>query len=149
MAPMTTRWNPFKTLPRFDPAPDFDNLFRGFGLRPMLREMDLSPEIRMDVNEDETFYRVKAEMPGVDKDDIEVSIDGNQVSISAEVKHDPEKKNGERELHSERYYGRIYRSFTLPTDVDAGKADARYDGGVLTLTLPKQPNGQSRRLAIR
>ena len=91
---------------------------------------------------------MKAEIPGVDKNDIDVSIDGNQVSISAEVKRETSKKDDERDICTERYYGQVYRSFSLPGDVDSEKADARYENGLLTLTLPKKENGSARKLTV-
>jgi HSP20 family protein len=84
----------------------------------------------------------------VRKEDIDITIDGNQVSITAEARRQTEKKDGNREVCSERYYGQVFRSFSLPTDVDDAKADARYENGVLSLHLPKKPNGQQRRIKI-
>ncbi len=142
-----TRWNPFKSLTGFDPATSFEDMFRG--LRPAWRDFDISPEVRIDVSEDEKVYKVKAEIPGVDKKDIEVSIDGNEVAISAEVKRETKKKEGEKEIYTDRYYGKVYRSFTLPSDLDSAKAEARYEDGVLRLTLPKVAgNGHSRKIAV-
>ena len=91
---------------------------------------------------------MKAEIPGVTKDDISVAIDGNQVSISAEVKKEKEEKEGEKVLHSERYYGSVYRSFTLPMDVDQSKSEAKYANGVLELTLPKKAGAAAKQLEI-
>lgn len=145
---MLTRWNPFKPMTRFDPSLDFDDLFRNFAARPTLRDFDMAMDVRIDVNEDDKSYKVHAEIPGVKKDDIEVSVDGNQVSISAETRHESRKKEGEREIYSERYTGKIYRSFTLPSDVDDSKAQAHYEDGVLNLTLPKKGNGQTRRITV-
>ena len=142
-----TRWNPFKTAAGFDPMTPFDDLFRGLGARPW-RELDVAPDMRIDVGEDDTTFTVKAEIPGVAKDDIEVSAEGNQVSISAEVKRETGKQNDEKDVYSERYYGRVYRSFTLPCELDSSKADARYDNGVLTLKLPKKQNGATRRIVV-
>jgi len=144
---MLTHWNPAKALARFDPTADLDDVLRGFGLRPW-RDADVAPTIRLDVSEDENNYRVKAEIPGVEKEDIELAIDGNQVSISAEVKHESKKSQGETELYSERSYGKSRRVFSLPVDVDGSKAEARYEKGVLAVTLPKKQNGQSRRVSI-
>ena len=90
-----------------------------------------APEIKMDVSEDEKGYRVKAEIPGVKKEDIKVSIDGNQVSIGAEVKKETEEKKGETVIRSERYYGNQFRAFTLPQDIDQSKAEAKYEDGLL------------------
>ena len=143
-----TRWNPLKSLSRLDPAAEFDDFFRGFGLRPAWSNFEVLPDMRLDVSEDEKAYRVKAEIPGVDKKDIDLSIDGNQILISAEVKRDTKKKEGEKDICSERYYGKMYRAFSTPTDVDGTKAEARYESGVLTLTLPKKSNGQSRKIAV-
>lgn len=143
-----THWNPFKSAVRFDPVASFDDLFRGLGIRPMSRELEVAPEIRIDVNEDDKAYRIKAEMAGVDKNDIEVSVEGNQVTISAEVKRETKKKDNEKELYTERYYGKVFRSFTLPSELDGAKADAHYEHGVLSLTLPKKSNGGSRKIAV-
>ena len=142
-----SRFNPFKAITRLEPSANFDDLFRSMGMRPW-RDSDGMPDVRIDVAEDDKAYSVKAEIPGVDKKDIDVSVDGNQVSISAEVKREKERKDGEKEIYTERYYGRVFRSFTLPGDVDAAKASAQYDSGVLTLTLPKQPNGNARKISI-
>ena len=130
----------------------FDVAFRDFFrnmMRPASFELEAtSPEIRLDLKETEKAYTVHAEIPGVNKEDIEVSIDGNVVSIRAEVKREKEEK-GETMLRSERYYGAMMRSFTLATDVDETAATAKYTDGVLELTLPKKPGGASRRLQVQ
>ena len=123
----------------------FRDFFRNM-MRPMSLELEASaPEIRLDLKETEAAYAVHAEIPGVKKEDIEVSIDGNVVSIRAEVKREKEDK-GETMLRSERYYGAMTRSFTLATDVDEKTASAKYADGVLELTLPKKAGSSSRRL---
>jgi HSP20 family protein len=138
---------------RWDPFDDIDDLFKGFFLRPMRMEPGEaagSPvRIRIDVKEDDKSYLVHAELPGVKKEDINVSIDGNQVSISAEVKRDREEKQGEKVLRTERYYGKVYRAFALAQDVDQEGANARYENGVLELTLPKKQAAAQRRLAVQ
>jgi HSP20 family protein len=138
---------------RWDPFDDIDDLFKGFFLRPMRMEPGEaagSPvKIRIDVKEDDKSYLVHAELPGVKKEDINVSIDGNQVSISAEVKRDREEKQGEKVLRTERYYGKVYRAFALAQDVDQDGANARYENGVLELTLPKKQAAAQRRLAVQ
>ncbi|SEI93976.1 Hsp20/alpha crystallin family protein [Frateuria terrea] len=144
---MLARWNPMKSLARGDTA-DFDDLFRTFGLRPMFRDLDVAPEIRIDVNESEEAYDIDADLPGVRKEDIDVTVDGNQVSITAEARRESERKNGGREVRTERYYGRVFRSFSLPTDVDDAKANARYENGVLSLHLPKKEDGHQRRIKV-
>ena len=105
-------------------------------------------EIKLDVKESNGTYTVQAEMPGVRKDDIQVQIDGSRVAISAEVKRESEKKEGERVLRSERYYGSIARSFTLANEIDEAQAAAKFEDGVLTLTLPKKAAPASKRLQI-
>lgn len=127
----------------------FDDLFKGFLVRPV--RFGDQPEmqmIRMDVKEDNGNYTVHAEMPGVKKEDIHVSIEGNNVSISAETKRESEQKEGEKVLRSERYYGKVYRSFTLDREVDEANAKARFENGVLELVLPKKATGAARKLLV-
>lgn len=142
-----TRWSPFKALSRFEQAAPFDDFIRTLGLRPQWAELE-APDVRIDVAENDGAYRVKAEIPGVDKNDIDVSISGNQVAISAEIKRESKKKDDERDIYMERYYGQVYRSFSLPDEVDSSKASAHYESGVLTLELPKKGNGSARKLTI-
>jgi len=140
-------------IKRYDPfdltIEPFDDLFRGF-FRPVRFEgQPQQMSIKMDVKEDDKCYTVHAEIPGVKKEDIHVTIEGNQVSISAEVKKEKEEKQGEKVLRSERYYGKVYRSFSLGSDVDEGKAVAKYNDGVLDLTLPKKAGAAAKKLAIQ
>ncbi len=138
-----TRYDPF------DVDRVFDDFFKGFLVRPMRMEgMPRAPEIKMDVHESDKSYTVKAEIPGVKKEDIQVSIDGNTVSISAEVKKESEQKEGEKVIRSERYYGQVARSFSLASDIDEGGAQAKYTDGVLELTLPKKAAASAKRLTI-
>ena len=126
----------------------FDELFRGF-LAPVRRESADAPAmIKIDVTENDKGYVVHAEIPGVRKDDIHVTIEGNQVSISAETKRESQKKEGERVLRTERYYGSSYRSFVLPTEIDESASEAKYDNGVLELKLAKKAAVTGRKLAI-
>ena len=139
-------------ITRWDPFEDIDDLFRGVFLRPMRLESQEGAQgmrLKMDVKEDEKAFTVHAEVPGVKKEDIHISIDGNQVSITAEVKREKEERQGEKVLRSERYYGKVYRSFTLAQDVDQDGANARYENGVLELTLPKKAACAQRRLTVR
>jgi HSP20 family protein len=144
---LPTRWNPFRQMNRFDPLGDFEDLFRGMALRPLSRQDENAMEMRMDITEDDKAYRITVDMPGVKKENVDVSVDGNQVTISAEITREQSSDN-EKQLYSERYSGKAYRSFSLPTEVDSGKSEARYDGGVLKLTLPKKATGGSRHLSI-
>lgn len=136
-------------LTRYNPVDDaFDDLFRGFFMRPVRMEGVPEMQIKMDVKEDDKAYTVHAEIPGVKKDDIHVTIEGDHVAISAEVKNEKEVKDGEKVLRSERYYGKVSRAFTLGQDVDEETAQAKYSDGVLELTLPKKAVAKSKRLAI-
>lgn len=143
-----TRFNPFRNLARIDNPSAFDDVLRNFALSPLWRESaDAGPDMPIDITEDDNAYRIKAEIPGVDKNDIEVSVAGNQVAISAEAKREVEKKDA-KQIVVERAYGRAYRAFTLPSDVDDKRTEARYDKGVLSLTLPKKGNGGARKIAV-
>ena len=106
-------------------------------------------QIKLDVSEDDKAFTVHAEIPGVKKEDIHVSIDGSQVAISAEVKNRKETREGEKLIRSERFYGKLSRVFTLAQDVDEAVADARYSDGVLTLYLPKQTVSKTKSLTIK
>ena len=133
----------------YDPfGPRFNRLFANLMARPMLFDEKDWMELKLDVTEDEKNYVVRADVPGVKKEDIKVDIDGNSVSISAEVKRDKEEKKGENVVYSERYEGKMFRSFTLDRDVDEKAAQAKYADGVLELTLPKKANGSAKRLTI-
>jgi HSP20 family protein len=110
-------------------------------------DVNLPADIRVDVSENDKEYLVSAEIPGANKDDIRVSIDGNYVSISADIKKDKEEKHG-RSLVRETYRGNVSRGFTLATDVDDKAAVAKLENGVLHLTLPKREGSGSRTLKI-
>ena len=142
-----TRHSPFSVSDPFEMNDPLDSLFRGF-FRPVRMDKEM-PQFRMDVKEDDASYAVHAEIPGVNKDDIHVSIDGNTVSISAEVKKRTEQKDGEKMLRCERYFGRVGRSFALESEVDEAAASARYQDGVLELVLPKKKAAVARRLAVQ
>ena len=105
--------------------------------------------MRVDVSEANGGYLVKADLPGVPKESIHVDIDGNRVTIRAEVKRESEQKEGERVLRSERYYGAFARSFALTDEIDEDKASAKYENGVLELSLPKKAVAGARRLSIQ
>jgi len=134
-------------ITRVDP---FDDLFRGFFVRPVdfNQQPQPAPSITMDVKEQGDNYLVHAELPGVRKEDIHVVVDGSLVSISAEIKQNKEVKEGERVLRSERYFGKVSRSFQLGQDIDDSKAVAKFNDGILELTLPKRTASPNRRLSI-
>ena len=135
----------------YDPFPEtaFDDLIRTF-LQPARssRSQAAQQSFRIDVSEDEKGYVVHAELPGVTKDDIQVTIDGHQVTIAAETKRD-ERREGGRALHVERYAGSLFRSFTLPTEVDEAQSGAKFENGVLELSLAKKVAQAGRKLAIQ
>lgn len=136
---------------RADPLEDF---FRGFFVRPVdfggtsLTAGAEAPQMRVDVKETPQSYEVHAELPGMNKEDIHVHIDGPVVSISAERKQEKEVKEGEKVLRTERYFGKVSRSFQLGQEIDEAKASAKFNDGVLELTLPKKAEAQARRLTI-
>ena len=142
------RFDPFRELVRYDPFRDND-FFRGFRMAPVYADMPDEPAIKLDVTEAGEAYTVKADMPGCRKEDIAVAVDGDEVSITAEVKREKEVKEGEKVLRSERYVGKQYRSFTLGHEIDQATAVAEFRDGVLTLTLPKKANGGSARLTVK
>lgn len=127
----------FETMLRrfFSPSP------LGFGHEPL--------QMRIDVSERPDAYLVKADIPGVKKDDIQVRVDGNHVQIDAEVQEEKEKRDGEKLLRSERYYGSISRSFSLAQDVDDARVQAKYADGVLSLELPKKPAASSKSITVQ
>jgi HSP20 family protein len=133
----------------YDPlSARFNRLFNNFFMHPaMFQEAD-SLELKLDVSENDKQYHIRVDIPGVKKEDIKVDVDGNRVCISAEVKRDKEEKKGDSVVFSERYEGKVYRSFTLDSPVDESTAQAAYRDGVLELTLPKKATGSTRRISI-
>ena len=146
-------------ITRFDPRIEYvgelvDDLFKGFLVRPLGFEGRGDggaqlPRAKVDVAEKNGAYLVSAELPGVKKEDIHVAIDGAQVTLEAEVKCEKEASKDERVLHSERMYGKVVRSFTLPQEVDESKAQAKFKDGVLELTLPKKAAAQRKEISIQ
>ena len=110
--------------------------------------MPAASQIRVDVTETGKEYAVHAEIPGVNKEDIQVSIEGNVVTLHTEIKQQDKQTEGEKVLRSERYYGAVSRSFQLPADIDEAAAKARYENGVLLLTLPKKISSAPQRLVV-
>jgi HSP20 family protein len=128
----------------------FDDFFRemspGYFIRPLHGDPLPSPgQIKLDVKDSDAAFLVQAEVPGVSKEDIHVAVDGNVVTVRAEVKQEDKSTSDEKLLRSERYFGAVSRSFQLPVDVDAAKAKAKYENGVLSLTLPKKPTAEGSR----
>ena len=138
--------DPFQDFARFDP---FRELAGWPRVKRWLNELPAEPAIRLDVTENEKCYRVRADLPGVKKEDIRVEIDGNQVSLSAEVKRETFEKKGEVVVHAERSYGQQFRSFVLEQPIDREKAEAIFRDGVLELTLPKDAAASAKRITIQ
>jgi HSP20 family protein len=138
-------------ITQLDPLDLVDDLFKGFFVRPVAFEGrgEAMPRIKVDVAEKNGSYVITAELPGVKKEDIQVTIDGSQVTLSAEVKREKEASEDERILHRERMYGKVTRSFTLPQEVDESKSEAKFRDGVLELTLTKKAAAQRKQLAIQ
>lgn len=131
----------------------FDDFFKdvapGFFVKPLHGDPLPSPaQIRIDVKEAPDAYTVQAEIPGVSKEDIHVVIDGPVVTLRAEVKQRDSQTQEEKVLRTERYYGSVARSFQLASEIDNEKSKAKYENGVLTLTLPKKAALAGQRLNI-
>jgi HSP20 family protein len=138
---------------RFDPFNDLvDDLFKGFLVRPVGyagNGGEVLPRMKVDIAEKNGAYTVTAELPGVRKEDIQVTIDGAEVTLSAEVKREKEVAKDERLLHAERSFGKATRSFSLPQEVDEAKAEAKFRDGVLELTLPKKAAAARKQVTIQ
>lgn len=149
MAKIVKRSPTLGDFARFDPLMSMDDWFKGFGLRPFLTDIETAPLIKVDVTENDSTYNIRAEIPGVRKEDIKVEVDGTRVSISAETKKEKEEKEGERVICRECYQGSSYRSFTLDSAVDEAKAEAKYENGILQLTLPKANAQTAKKIAVK
>jgi len=138
---------------RFDPFNDLvDDLFKGFLVRPMVYEGGqggVLPRLKVDVTESNGAYLVSAELPGVKKEDIQVAIDGAQVTLSAELKREKDINESDRLLHTERVFGKLSRSFALPQELDEARAEAKFRDGVLELTLPKKAAAARKAITIQ
>ena len=131
----------------------FDDFFKdvapGFFIKPLHGDaLPAASQIRVDVKENEKEYSVHAVIPGVNKEDLQVSVEGNIVTLRAEIRQQDKQTEGEKVLRSERYYGAVSRSFQLPADIDEAAAKARYENGVLLLTLPKKVSSTPQRLVV-
>ncbi len=131
-------------------ADPFDSAVRRM-FSPALFDAEAQPlKMRVDVSEKDDAYVIKADIPGVKKEDIHVRIDGNVVQIDAELNREKETRDkGDKLLRSERYFGSVSRSFSLAQDVDDARVEAKYADGVLSLSLPKKPAAQSKRVPVQ
>ena len=135
-------------LPSLWSGDPFDDVFRGLMKVPRWDPATEAPAIKLDVNENDQAYTVRADIPGVRKEDIHVTVEGRQVSISAEVKKESDEKKDGRVIRSERSMGYASRAFVLDHEVEADKVTAKYDNGVLSLSLPKRAGSRSGRVQI-
>jgi len=136
-----TRYDPFNEL--------VEDLFKGFFVRPVYEGRGAEPRVKIEVSENEGGYVVHAELPGVRKEDIDISIDGAQVTLATEFRREKEVGENERVLHSERAYGKLARSFELPQELDETKAEAKFRDGVLELKLPKKGAALRKQIAVQ
>lgn len=147
MARNLTRIDPLRDIARFDPFRGIDDIFREMRMMPSWANRETEALIPIDMQENDQTYTIKAEIPGVKKEDIKIDVNGNQISITAEVRREEDQKSGNM-VRSERFYGQQYRSFSLPQDVDDEKAEAKYQDGILQLTLPKKAAGSKKQIDI-
>lgn len=148
MANIVRRSPTLGDIARYDPFANIDDLFRSFGMRPLSIEGE-APAIKVDITEDDKSYKVRAEIPGVKKEDVKVQVEGNRVTISCETKQEKEEKEGERIIAREIYQGSSYRSFNMASEVDETKAEAKYENGMLELMLPKKEGTSARRIEVK
>ncbi|MBT9457977.1 MAG: Hsp20/alpha crystallin family protein [Burkholderiaceae bacterium] len=138
--------NALTRLERLDDM--FPELFRRLG-RPLQLSTEAPGDIRIEVTEHDKDYQVRAEIPGAKKEDIRVSVDGNYVSISAEVKKEKEEKSAGRVLLKETYFGSVSRGFSLAHEIDDKEVVAKLEDGVLKLTLPKREGARARAITVQ
>lgn len=129
---------------------DINRVFQGF-LSPMrwveeTTGTDLTPA--MDVKERDDAYVIKTEMPGVNKDDVSITLENGVLTITGESKSEKEEKEGERVLRQERRYGKFVRSLRLGTQIDEKGVKASYKDGVLELILPKAEEVKPKRITV-
>ena len=140
------------TLTRYEPlVNELDGLFNDF-FRPAFvldNNRVENTRIRVDVKETADAYTVHAEIPGVKKEDIAVEIEGNEVTIAAELKRETAPKEGEKWLRTERFHGKMGRRFALPQEIDETQANAKFADGVLELALPKKQAAAGRKVVVQ
>ena len=142
------RWDPMRELE--DMQNRLNRLF-GISAAPAgAREESFLGEWspRVDIQETDTEFLVKADLPEVKKDDVKVALQDGVLTVQGERKREKEEKSGEKVIRSERYFGQVQRSFTLQSDIDEGRAEAKFTDGVLNLSLPKRAPASARRLTI-
>jgi HSP20 family protein len=111
-------------------------------------DSDFAVTPSLDMHESDNQVMLTAELPGVDEKDIDISVSDDMLTISGEKKHEFERKEGDR-YRSERSYGKFARSVSLPFKIDADKVEAKFDRGVLKLTIPKPAEAQQQMKKIQ
>lgn len=146
MANNITRWNPFREMAAMQNM--MDRFFEDW--RPFMEEgRQTGNLLAIDVHEDENQYTVSTELPGVKPENINVRQEGEYLLIDAEILEHTTEHEGKRSLVKERRYGRFTRRLRLPQNIDFQNADANYEDGVLTLTLPKSAEAQPRTITVK
>lgn len=137
-------------LIRWDPYREMSNMLDRFFEEPISewRTTDFNLNLPLDVAESEDEFIVKASVPGIDPDDIDITVTKNTLTIKGEMKKEEETEE-ERYHLRERRYGRFTRSITLPTSVNTDMIDANYENGVLVLHLPKTEEMKPKRIEVR
>ena len=146
MANTIVRWNPFRELAAMQSA--MDRLFDDW--RPYMEEGRVAGNVlAIDAHEDEHAYVISTELPGIKSENINIRQEGDYLLIDAEIPETTVEHQGQRSLIKERRYGRFTRRLRLPQNIDFAKAEANYEDGVLTLTLPKAEAAQPKVLQVK
>ena len=145
-----TRWNPFaeleEMLDRYSRNTGYPRLGGRGGQQEVMRQGDWSPAV--DISEDDEAYLIRAELPGVNRDDVKVQVHDGVLTLQGERKSEKEEK-GKKVHRVERFYGNFMRSFTLPDNVDEENINADYKDGILTLKLPKSEKAKPRSIDVK
>ncbi|MBN1959194.1 MAG: Hsp20/alpha crystallin family protein [Desulfuromonadales bacterium] len=141
------KWDPFREMEEMlDPySRSLDWPFRG-GRNLNTKGADWAP--RVDISETDAEFCIKADVPGIKREDVKINIEDHILTISGENKREKEEK-GEKFHRVERYYGSFQRSFTLPENVDEEKIDAGFKDGLLTLTIPKTEAAKPKSIEVK
>jgi HSP20 family protein len=141
------RWDPFGEMLSLRSA--MDRLFEDAWVRPSAAtgQQGGSMAMPLDLYEKDDNLVIRASLPGVKPEDVNITVQGNTLTIEGEMRMDEQHKGNVR--HQEHRYGRFFRSVTLPARVDADKADASFEHGVVTLTLPKEAAARTRQIPLR
>ena len=143
-----TVWNPFREMEELlDRYTRSRGRFPRFGDESESSLAEWSPNV--DIQESNESYLVKADLPGVKKKDIEVTLDNGVLSISGEKRAEKETGKGTKQHRTERFYGKFSRYFTLPQEVESDKVDARFEDGVLSLMIPKAEKAKKKAIEVK